>query len=150
MTDPPALPTDTLLTDSLPAGGFNALVPEFDVFDLSASLDFWCGVLGFRVAYARPGFAYLERGGAQAMLQTMSGEWDTGPLEYPLGRGLNVEIAVSSLAPLLAALAARGWPLFREPRERWRVTGDRRSGSREVLVQDPNGYLLRFAEALDE
>ncbi|MFC5847454.1 bleomycin resistance protein [Deinococcus petrolearius] len=135
---------------TLPAGGFSALVPEFDVFDLAVSLDFWCGALGFGVAYARPGFAYLEREGAQVMLQAMSGEWDTGPLEYPLGRGLNVEIGVSSLAPLLGALAARGWPLFRPPRERWRVTGDRQTGNREFLVQDPNGYLLRFSEALGE
>nr|WP_288434176.1 VOC family protein [uncultured Deinococcus sp.] len=140
MTDAPALP----------AGGFNALVPEFDVFDLPASLDFWCGALGFGVAYARPGFAYLEREGAQVMLQAMSGEWDTGPLEYPLGRGLNVEIGVSSLTPIVEALAARGWPLFRPVRERWRLTGDRQTSNREFLVQGPNGYLLRFSEALGE
>ena len=140
------------MTDSpaLPAGGFSALVPEFDVFDLPVSLDFWCGALGFGVAYARPGFAYLEREGAQVMLQAMSGEWDTGPLEYPLGRGLNVEIGVSSLTPIMEALAGRNWPLFRPVRERWRVTGDRQTGNREFLVQDPNGYLLRFSEALGE
>jgi hypothetical protein len=34
----------------MPAGGFNALVPELDVRDLARSLGFWCGLLGFDVA----------------------------------------------------------------------------------------------------
>src|SRR5271167_5024715 len=47
----------------LPVGGFAPMVPELDVLDLEASLGFWCGILGFTVAYDRPerGFAYLER-----------------------------------------------------------------------------------------
>ena len=45
-----------------PTGGFAAMVPELDVTRLEASLDFWCGLLGFEIAYARreAGFAYLE------------------------------------------------------------------------------------------
>lgn len=81
------------MTGHLPTGGFNALVPEFDAFDLPASLHFWCVGLGFRVAYARPdeGFAYLEREGAQILLNVKGGQWETGPLSYPLGRGINFE-----------------------------------------------------------
>lgn len=137
---------------TIPSGGFNALVPEFDVFDLQQSLTFWCDGLGFTVAYGRPeqGFAYLEREGAQVMLTVITGEWQTGPLDYPLGRGINFEIGVSSLQPLLEGLERMSWPLFVAPRERWRVTGDQESGNREFLVQDPNGYLLRFAEDLGQ
>ncbi|GGK31591.1 aldoketomutase [Deinococcus malanensis] len=133
-----------------PTGGFNALVPEFDVFDLQQSLDFWCDGLGFGLAYQRPeqGFAYLERDGAQVMLTVITGEWQTGPLEYPLGRGINFEIGVAQINPLLEGLERISWPLFVSPREKWRVTGDRESGNREFLVQDPNGYLLRFSESL--
>lgn len=134
----------------VPAGGFNVLVPEFDVFDLQQSLHFWCGGLGFEVAYQRPeqGFAYLERDGAQVMLTVITGEWQTGPLEYPLGRGINFEIGVTRIDPLLEGLKQMNWPLFVPPREKWRVTGDQQSGDREFLVQDPNGYLLRFSESL--
>lgn len=135
---------------TVPAGGFSVLVPEFDVFDLQQSLAFWCGGLGFRVAYERPeqGFVYLEREGAQVMLTVITGEWQTGPLDYPLGRGINFEIGVSQIGPILDGLQRIAWPLFVPPREKWRVTGDQESGNREFLVQDPNGYLLRFSESL--
>jgi catechol 2,3-dioxygenase-like lactoylglutathione lyase family enzyme len=82
-------------------------VPEFDVFDLDKSIQFWRDVLGFRIAYERPesGFAYLERGRAQVMLNCRNGNWETGPLERPLGRGINF---MDSLEPLLASLGAVG------------------------------------------
>jgi len=135
---------------SLPQGGFNALVPELDVTDLAASLRFWCDLLGFEVAYDRPAakFAYLQREGAQIMLCEINGEWVTGPLERPFGRGVNFQIAVRDLGPILAALGEVGWPLFREPFEAWYRTGDHEGGSREILVLDPDGYLVRLAQSL--
>ena len=71
------------------------LVPELLVTDIATSLRFWCGVLGFAVKYARPdeGFAYLEMGGAEVMLEQrtsfLSGRdaaWETGTMERPFGR----------------------------------------------------------------
>lgn len=135
-----------------PEGGFAALVPELDVADLEASLRFWCGALGFRIAYARPedGFAYLEREGAQVMLCRRNGNWETAPLEHPFGRGLNLQITVAALAPLLEGLAAAGWPLFREAHAaRYRV-GEGSVHVRQFLVQDPDGYLLRFSERIPD
>src|SRR6266851_5510954 len=80
--------------DHPPTGGFAVLVPELTVFDLAASLRFWCSVLGFEIAYQRAenGFVYLERGGAQVMLELSHGTWETGPLARPLGRGINLMI----------------------------------------------------------
>ena len=133
-----------------PPGGFAPLVPEFAVTDLAASLRFWCGPLGFTVAYDRPaaGFAYLHRGQLQVMLCQRNGCWETGEMEYPLGRGMNMQMTVPRLAPILDALDALGWPLFEAPSEAWYRTGDVEGGQREFLVQDPDGYLLRFAEDL--
>jgi hypothetical protein len=69
-------------------------------------------------------------------------------LARPLGRGINLMIYVESLDPLLDALAAANWPLFKLPEEsRYRV-GDQEVMQREFLVQDPDGYLLRFAQAI--
>ncbi|MDE2390922.1 MAG: hypothetical protein KGL65_04870, partial [Rhodospirillales bacterium] len=103
-----------------PAGGFAALVPELGVTDLAASLGFWCGLLGFSVAYSRPeaGFAYLQRGKLQIMLCQINGEWETGVLEYPLGRGINFQMEVPDCSPILTALAQAGWPLFRPVEEK--------------------------------
>ncbi|MFJ1299057.1 bleomycin resistance protein [Pseudomonadota bacterium AL_CKDN230030165-1A_HGKHYDSX7] len=130
-----------------PTGGFAAMVPELDVTDLEASLAFWCGCLGFDIAYARreAGFAYLERGPIQVMLCQLNHEWDTGPLERPFGRGINFQMTVDRLEPITGALAEAGWPLFRPVEEKRYRVGEGWSVCREFLVQDPDGYLLRFA-----
>ena len=129
------------------------LVPELYVIDLEKSLHFWCELLGFRVLYSRSetGFAYLERERAQVMLeQTGRESWSVGDLARPFGRGINLQIATSSLQPMLDRLTAANWPLFIQPTERWYRTGNTESGQRQFLVQDPDGYLLRFAEGLGE
>lgn len=128
------------------------LVPELAVADCAASLAFWCGLCGFAVLYDRPeeGFAKIGRDGAEVMLDQigLSRDWVTAPLERPLGRGINLEIAVADLAPLLEALAAAGWPLFLPPEEkRYRVGGGGVT-VRQFLVQDPDDYLLRFSQVL--
>jgi len=137
---------------SAPESGWGAMVPELDVTDIGKSLDFWCNLLGFTVAYDQPQakFAYLEREGAQIMLCEVNGNWETGPLARPFGRGVNFQIAARSLEPILAALSAAGWPLYREPSEAWSRIGNEpeEGGSREFLVQDPDGYLVRFAESI--
>ncbi len=133
-----------------PEGGFAPLAPELNVTDLQASLHFWCGILDFRISYARPedGFAYLERAGAQVMLCRRNGNWETARLDRPFGRGLNLQIAVAALDPLLERLRRAGWPLFRDAHAaRYRV-GDGAVLLRQFLVQDPDGYLLRFSERL--
>lgn len=130
-----------------PTGGFAPLVPELDVTDLEASLAFWCGLLGFEVAYARreAGFAYIERGPLQIMLCELNGAWETAPLERPFGRGINFQMQVPGVEPIVAALEGAGWPLFRPIEEKRYRVGSGWSACKEFLVQDPDGYLLRFA-----
>ena len=133
-----------------PEGGFAALVPELGVTDLDASLRFWCGLLGFSIAYDRPAarFAYLVRGPVQIMLCQLNGHWETGELVRPFGRGINFQTTIPSLAPILAALTEAGWPIFEGPNEAWYRVGDAEHKQRECLVQDPDGYLIRLAESL--
>ncbi|CZT36330.1 bleomycin resistance protein [Rhizobium sp. 9140] len=133
-----------------PAGGFNALVPELDVTDLARSLAFWCDLLGFRIAYDRKAanFAYLEREGAQVMLSQINGTWVTAPLQPPLGRGVNFQIAVSDIAAIAARLEQANWPLFRGLKDAVYNVGGVDCASRELLVQDPDGYLVRLAQSL--
>jgi hypothetical protein len=61
-----------------------------------------------------------------------------------LGRGINFQIFVDSVSPLLDALNRHNWALFRECHDAWyRIAGEER-GNRQFLVQDPDGYLIRW------
>lgn len=128
------------------------LVPELLVADIDASLRFWCGLCGFAVAYDRmdEGFAYLDREGAQVMLEERGRgrNWVTAPLDPPLGRGINFQIDTTSIQPILGALADAGWPLFMLPEQKWYRVGEIETGVEQFLVQDPDGYLIRFAAAM--
>ncbi|MDF1794331.1 MAG: VOC family protein [Thalassobaculaceae bacterium] len=122
------------------------------VSDLEVSLAFWCGVLGFSIAYHRPDekFAYLDLNGAQIMLCQRNGKWETGPLEAPLGRGVMFQVKTDDLPTLERRLRDGAWPIHTGPREVWRHTGDREGGQREVFVQDPDGYLIMMNTGLGE
>ena len=132
----------------------NTLIPELAVTSCNTSLKFYCDVLGFTVTYARKdeGFAFLERDGAQLMLDEISKDrtWihPHAPLEKPLGRGVNLQIKVESIAPLLNAIEKHNITLFLPPEEKWYRRGDEEIGHRQFIVADPDGYLLRFYEAL--
>lgn len=132
---------------------FNALVPELVCRDLATSMAFYCGVLGFERLYGRdePPFAYLEREGSQIMLDEITPEsWLTGAMETPFGRGINLQIETAALEPLLEGLAGAGHDLYEAPEEAWYAGADRLYGQRQFLVQDPDGYLLRFCQDLGE
>jgi len=141
-----------------------SLVPELYVSDLPASLDFYLDVLGFEIEYDRPeeAFAALRLGEARLMLEQApklaratpaefrSGEWRLADLEQPFGRGLNLEIRVDDVGATNDRIVAKGHPLLREPHEKaYRLkAGERRV--RQLLVADPDGYLIRLSEFLAE
>jgi catechol 2,3-dioxygenase-like lactoylglutathione lyase family enzyme len=129
------------------------LVPELDVSDLDASLAFYVGVLGFSVRYERPEerFAYLKRDGAELMLEEADGpgrRFHTAPLEAPFGRGMNLQVQVTEVAKLLAAVREAGAEVVVDLEERWYRRKDLEVGNRQFVVVDPDGYLLRFFEDL--
>jgi catechol 2,3-dioxygenase-like lactoylglutathione lyase family enzyme len=125
------------------------LVPELLVSDVAKSIEFWCGLCGFQISYERlhEGFAYVTRGTAHVMLEQrgVGRDWLTDTLEPPFGRGMNFQIGVSDLAPIISALADATWPLFMPPETKWyRVSDREQAGVRQFLVTDPDGYLVRF------
>ena len=128
----------------------SCLVPELIVSDIEASLAFY-RLLGFQVRYARPEerFAYLERGGAEIMLEQPTGRcWLTGPMEAPYGRGINFQIDVDDVDTLYAAVQGAAAPIVLPIEEKWYRCGDELAGQRQFIVQDPDGYLLRFCQPL--
>jgi catechol 2,3-dioxygenase-like lactoylglutathione lyase family enzyme len=131
---------------------FNALIPELGVSHFEKSLSFYVTILGFRVEYQRPEnqFAFLSYQKCQIMIEQANTVWQTGMLEYPYGRGMNLQIEVDAIDPLLQSLQKHAYPLFVEPKERWYRKDEFFLGQREFLVMDPDGYVLRFAQNLGE
>lgn len=131
-----------------------ALVPELSVSDWQRSRAFYCDFLGFTCRYDRPeeGFAYLALGKAHLMIDQigLGRTFDNGhaPKNHPFGRGLNLQIEVDSIGPLLAALELADWPLFLPVEEKWYRRGAEETGNRQFVVADPDGYLLRFYQDL--
>lgn len=130
----------------------NQLIPELSVTDFHISLDFYTQILGFKVEYQRPeeGFAFLSLDSAQLMIDQLGKgrDWKTAELNYPLGRGINLQITVDHVAPILERLKQANIKLFMEVEEKWYRQDDHEAGNKQFLVQDPDGYLLRFAEDL--
>ncbi len=130
------------------------LVPELICSDFARSRAFYVGLLGFNPAYERPEhlFAYLERGRVQIMIEQYSedGSWLTGEMVQPYGRGINLQIEIDDLDALADKINSAGIPFYKAPVDRWYRVDDHESGQRQFLVQDPDGYLLRFCQNIGE
>jgi len=133
----------------------NKLVPELMVSQLDESLAFWVSCLGFNIAYQRreEGFAYLDLNGAQVMLEQIdphANQWLTAALDKPFGRGINLQIDVEAVAPVIRRLGEAGFSLYRTCQDTWYRADKVEVGQREFIVQDPDGYLVRLVERLGE
>jgi uncharacterized glyoxalase superfamily protein PhnB len=97
--------------------------------------------------YARPEerFAYLDREGAQLMIEQPTGRsFVDGTLAHPYGRGINLQIEVADVQQLYARVRDAGVSLFLALEDKW--YGDKQTlrGNRQFIARDPDGYLLRF------
>lgn len=82
------------------------------------------------------------------MIEQHNGYWDTAVLEYPYGRGMNLSIEVERLDNIIQSMHAHNFPIKLGPEENWYRRGEIMLGDKEVLILDPDGYLLRFVEHL--
>lgn len=134
---------------------WNQMLPEFDVFDLNDSLEFYVKLIGFHIVYDRKEdrFAFLQLENVQLMIQEInqkSNKWGTGKLEYPLGVGINFQIDVSNIDEIYNRLKRENYKIFVDMEDHWYRKDKVLMGCREFLVQDPNGYLLRFSQDLED
>ena len=132
---------------------FNKNIPELSVSNLENSLIFYT-TLGFKVEYERPEnrFVFLSMGDIQFMLQELSDndKWNLVPLTYPFGNGINFQLEVDSVDKIYSKLKEQNYPIAFDIEENWYRQDDKLLGNKEFLVQDPDGYLLRFSEDLGE
>ena len=140
-----------------------ALVPELLVRDFERSQDFYLRISGFQVQYARAEnkFAMLSLERSWVMIEQVEAfhavtdaefveqrEWRTGALEYPFGRGINLQIIVSDVGSLYENMIKKLYPVKVPLEERWYRATDCEIGVRQFLVMDPDGYLLRFQQEI--
>ncbi|MBE5821414.1 MAG: VOC family protein [Clostridiales bacterium] len=135
---------------------FNKLIPELTVSNLQESINFYVGLLGFEIKYERKEnlFTFLELEDIQIMIQEHNNEdeekWNVGKLEYPYGRGINFQIELNNIDNIYNRLIENNYPIAFDIEKNWYRQNDILLGNKEFLVQDPDGYLLRFCEDLGE
>lgn len=132
---------------------FNRLIPELLVRSIEASKVFYIEQLGFTIEYERreDDFALISYEGSQFMLeQDHATAWITGELGSTRGRGINFQIEVDCLDTVIAKIETNDLPYFRKSKEKWYRINTIEEGVKELLIQDPDGYLLRFQQYLGE
>ena len=125
---------------------FNRMIPELSVFDIERTKKFY-RELGFKIEYERTEdkFVFMSFQDSQFMFEQLHDDgWNIGELVYPLGRGINFSIAVDDIEELYKLVNSLNIELYRElTRNIYQVNGIEEMQI-EFLIQDPNGYLLRF------
>ena len=132
---------------------FNKIIPELSVTNLKESLKFYQTV-GFKIEYERVEnkFVFLSLGEIQFMIQEISLEdkWNIAPLKYPFGNGVNFQLEVENVDKIYNLLKENNYKIAFEMEENWYRQDNKLLGNKEFLVQDPDGYLIRFSEDLGE
>ena len=132
---------------------FNKIIPELSVTNLEKSLKFYKDI-GFIIEYERPEnkFVFLSMGEIQFMLQEIdeNNKWDVAPLAYPFGNGINFQLEVDNVEKIYNTLKDNNYKIAFDIEENWYRKDNKLLGNKEFLVQDPDGYLLRFSEDLGE
>lgn len=128
---------------------FNSLLPELYISNFETSLHFYLDIIGFKLEYMRnnPKFGFLSYKGSQLMIQELvSGEKESEKMERPFGRGINFQIETNSVQNIIDSLTKNNYSIKRGIKDNWYRENNILHGCREILVIDPDGYLLRFSE----
>ncbi len=132
---------------------WNKNIPEFSVTNLENSLNFY-KTAGFKIEYNRPKnkFAFISFGNIQFMLQELSDndKWNIGELKYPFGNGINFQLEVEDVEKIYNNFKNNNYTIAFDIEENWYRQDSKILGNREFLIQDPDGYLLRFMQDLGE
>lgn len=124
---------------------FNSLIPELSVTDIEKSKEFYLN-LGFKVMYERKEdkfcFLYLEDN--QIMIEEINNNWNVGEMKYPFGNGINLSMTVSDIDSFYENIISKKFVLFRKIKTSKYRVDDIIYEDKEFLLQDPDGYLLRF------
>ena len=124
---------------------YNSLIPELSVSNIDISKKFYLD-LGFKIRDERKEnkFCFLQLEGNQIMIEENNDNWNTGKLEHPYGRGINLSMTVSNIEKMYEILKEKNIKFFLDLEIHEYRIDDKISYDKEFLIQDPDGYLLRF------
>ena len=124
---------------------FNKLIPELSVSDINKSKEFYQKI-GFKIMYERKEnkFAFIELEGNQIMIEEVNDNWNTGKMEYPFGRGINISMNIKNIDNYYLKLKEKNICFFKELMTNIYRVKETLYEDKEFLIQDPDGYLLRF------
>ncbi len=124
---------------------FNSLIPELTVSNIELSKEFYLNI-GFKIMYERKEnkFCFLQLEENQIMIEEQNDNWNTGPMEYPFGRGINLSMTVNDVEKMYKDLKNKNIKFFLDLETHEYRVNDEISYDKEFLIQDPDGYLLRF------
>jgi catechol 2,3-dioxygenase-like lactoylglutathione lyase family enzyme len=113
------------------------------------SLRFYTDVLGFTTMRYEAALrrAELERDGVAIEITEGVPTGQFSP-EYPFGRGVTLIVWTQDAEAVLSGVEAYGARLHRPMSEIWREEDGQKHGHIAFEVLDPDGYCLRFCQAL--
>jgi catechol 2,3-dioxygenase-like lactoylglutathione lyase family enzyme len=126
-----------------------SLAVQLACSSFARSLRFYTDVLGFTTMRFEPDrkMADLERDGVAIQIAEAA-EAPIAALEYPFGRGVTLVVWTQDAEAIYAGVHAYGARLHRPMQEVWREEDGVQTGHYEFEVIDPDGYAMRFCEAL--
>ena len=124
---------------------FNSLIPELSVSNIAESKKFY-ETLGFKVVYERieNKFCFMQLENNQIMLEENNENWKVGKLEYPYGNGINISMSIKDVEKLYNSLKNKNIKFFIDLKISEYKVNNKVYQDKEFLIQDPDGYLLRF------
>ena len=124
---------------------FNSLLPELSVSNIENSIEFYTSI-GFKNIYERKKdkFCFLELENNQIMIEQINNNWNTGILEYPFGRGINISMSIKNIDQYYNKIKEKNIKIFQEIQINKYQVDKKIYEDKEFLIQDPDGYLLRF------
>ena len=108
------------------------------VQNLSASVDYYTGVLGMAIDFTAPGWAFLSRGAFRLMLGECS---DTMPAHETADHSYFVYITVDGIDVFYGELVENGATLIQP-------LADKGWGMREFGIRTPDGHRIMFGQEL--
>lgn len=124
---------------------FNSLIPELSVSNIEVSKKFYES-LGFKTVYERleNKFCFMQLENNQIMIEENNENWNVGKMEYPFGNGINISMSIKDVENKYKELRNKNIKIFLDLEiHEYKVDNEIFKDS-EFLLQDPDGYLLRF------
>lgn len=124
---------------------FNSLIPELSVSNINVSKEFY-KQLGFEIIYERVEnkFCFIQLENNQIMIEENNDKWNVGKNEYPYGKGINISMSVKNVEKLYKDLENKKVEFFLNLETHEYKVDNKIFKDKEFLIQDPDGYLLRF------